>query len=52
MKATAQKLKKFKTKQVYGFKKELSGSFVNGDPTITSSLCTTSSGIMVHAQVQ
>jgi hypothetical protein len=43
MKATAQKLKKLKTRQVYGFKKnQFSGA--NGDPTVS---VTTTTGIMV-----
>jgi len=43
MKATSQKLKKLKTRQVYGFKKnQFNGP--NGDPTYT---VTTSTGIMV-----
>jgi len=34
MKSTGQKLKKLKTRQVYGFKKDqLSGRDCNGDPT-------------------
>lgn len=33
MKATTQKLKKLKTKQVYGFKKDIDKSSFIGDPT-------------------
>jgi hypothetical protein len=41
MKSTGQKLKKLKTRQVYGFRKDqLYGGFNNGDPT-TLTLTTT-----------
>jgi len=44
MKATAQKIKKLRTRQVYGFKKnQFNGA--SGDPTYTS--ITTGSGVMV-----
>jgi hypothetical protein len=46
MKATAQKLRKLKTKQVYGFKKESFNNGNNWDPTLTT---ITSSQIMAVA---
>ena len=46
MKSTGQKLKKLKTRQVYGFKKEhFIGGINNGDPTLTT---TTITHIMVN----
>jgi len=51
MKATGQKLKKLRTKQVYGFKKEAYGNPNSIDPTLTTSAtCTLMFGGMVHAQ--
>jgi hypothetical protein len=38
MKAAEQKLKKFKTRQVYGFKKETTSEAGRIDPTLTTSL--------------
>jgi hypothetical protein len=49
MKSPVQKLKKLKTKQVYGFGKGILNNSGNGDPTLTSTACTT--GIMLHAQL-
>lgn len=47
MKASGGKLKKLKTKQVYGFKKDyLGGGGGNGDPTIL--ITTTISGIVIN----
>ncbi|WP_158996384.1 hypothetical protein [Mucilaginibacter sp. L196] len=42
MKATLQKLKKLKTKQVYGFKKDnFGGMNVGNDPTTNTTIITT-----------
>lgn len=47
MKASGQKLKKLKTKQVYGFKKDyFGGGGGNGDPTIL--VTTTISAIITN----
>jgi hypothetical protein len=41
MKSTGQKLKKLKTRQVYGFRKDqLNGGYNNGDPTTLTTLTT------------
>jgi len=50
MKATGQKLKKLKTRQVYGFKKDTFSFIGNGDPTTIAT--TTMTHIMVNAVMQ